>query len=102
MKRNLLQIALLIGAIILIVLGVSFLFPSQPPQPPRTLPNPNGYDTFVRAGTMISLDVQRYRKMDREELQALLDANTNALQLMRTGLTQQCLVPLERFQSPTA
>ena len=59
------------------------------------LPNPNGYDDFVKAGSLIVGPVADYSKLDRAELEQLLASNTEPLQLLRTGLTQRCQMPLE-------
>lgn len=64
-----------------------------PPVPP--LPNPNGYDDLVRAGKMLANNTSDYDKMNRQELQALVENNSNALELARSGLQQQCRVPLQ-------
>ena len=42
-----------IVAVLLVVAAAVFTF-SQPAPPPRPLPQPNGYDDFVKAGEMIT------------------------------------------------
>src|SRR5262249_30983944 len=97
-KQKLFKIALLIGAMIVIALGVSFLFPSPTPSPPRPLPTPNGYDTFMEAGALPATDRRDFAKMDQEALREMLDSYTNELQLLRTGLGQECVVPMRNYE----
>ena len=60
----------------------------------RPLPNPNGYDDFVKAGKMIPQGYwYAYKTMSRENLAALVASNAAALKLVREGLTKQCRVP---------
>jgi hypothetical protein len=88
----------------LIVFGVvavlatlsTFLFYSPPPVP---LPNPNGYETFVQAGKMLAGNPGDYETMGREQLQHLVQSNSNALQLARIGLEQNCRIPLQFSQA---
>lgn len=69
-----------------------FLAPLPPIQP---LPNPNGYDDFVKAGQMVAGNTFDFDKMNEQELQTLVDDNSNALQLTRSGLQMQCRVALD-------
>jgi len=64
-----------------------------PPIPP--LPNPNGYDDFVKAGNMVVDNVRNYEEMDKQELRVLVATNSMALQLARTGLQRDCRVTLD-------
>ncbi|MDB6111984.1 MAG: hypothetical protein JWR69_3734 [Pedosphaera sp.] len=76
-------------AIVAMVL-ISGLSPKAVP-----LPNPNGYDNFVKAGRMLveTTKVYNYESLGKEELAALVAKNEAALELVRTGLNQQCRVP---------
>ncbi|HEY5233569.1 MAG TPA: hypothetical protein VIK35_08560 [Verrucomicrobiae bacterium] len=66
------------------------------PLPPiQPLPNPNGYDDFVKAGKMTASNTSDFDKMNEQELQTLVDGNSNALQLVRSGLRMQCRVALD-------
>lgn len=82
-------------AVILILIGW-LLFDAlrpTPPQPP--LPNPNGYDDFVKAGQMLHFDSSvDFRDLNQEELHNLVFTNADALKLMRLGLNRECRVPI--------
>jgi hypothetical protein len=99
MRKTILNLSLLIGALILIAVVVSLLFPTPPPPPLKSLPNPNGYDTFVKAAAMIPPGPANFGKLDHDGLLAFVENNTNALQLARTGLSLECQVPLEFSQA---
>src|ERR1700720_1821171 len=77
----------LIGFLVSQVVGP--LLPIQP------LPNPNGYDDFVKAGEMVSTNTGNYDKMNREQLRETTTANAEALALARTGLSNDCRVPVQ-------
>jgi len=72
-------------------------FFTPPPLPP--LPNPNGYDDLVKAGQMLSTNSWNYDKMNLEQLRELATANSEALELARSGLSNQCRVPVEFTQA---
>jgi hypothetical protein len=62
------------------------------PQPP--LPNPNGYDDFVKAGQMIPQGYSYdYKTMTKEKLAEFVATNEAALSLVRAGLKKECHVP---------
>jgi hypothetical protein len=65
------------------------------PPPLPSLPNPNGYDDFVNAGQMVASNTSDFDKMSEQELETLVDENSNALQLVRSGLQMQCRVALD-------
>ncbi len=58
------------------------------------LPNPNGYDDFFKAGELLSgfLDL---RTATGKELYAHVKTNAAVLQLVREGLSKDCLVPID-------
>jgi hypothetical protein len=68
-----------------------------PPIPP--LPNPNGYDDFVKAGEMVLANHEagdeNWNKMKLVELRKLVAKNSDALQAARTNLQEDCAVPLQ-------
>ena len=81
------------------VLFFGFLVFMQEPLPPVTpLPNPNGYEDFVKAGEMVvngSGDSQELNHLDKQQLSGLMATNADALQLLRAGLSNQCRVPIQ-------
>jgi hypothetical protein len=66
------------------------------PLPPiQPLPNPNGYDDFVKAGEMVSTNSWNYDSTNLEQLRETVAANAEALALARAGLSNECRVPLQ-------
>jgi hypothetical protein len=68
---------------------------SGPLPPLRPLPNPNGYDDLVNAGQMVSSNSWNFEQMTGDQLRETASANAAALSLARTGLSNQCGVPLQ-------
>jgi hypothetical protein len=54
---------------------------------------PNGYDTFVQAAAIVSGDPSDHSSLDLAALSSLVVSNREALQMVRTGLTQRCVAP---------
>src|ERR1017187_1232036 len=78
------------------VLFFGFLICMEEPLPPlMPLPSPNGYDDLVKAGKMLTDTIPNYDKMSQEELPKAVSANAAALSLARTGLNNQCRVPVQ-------
>lgn len=71
------------------------LFTTGKPVPLPPLPNPNGYDDIVKAGSLVSDSASDARELPLEELRAVIATNTEALQLLRVGLSRTCAVPME-------
>jgi hypothetical protein len=70
----------------------------MPAAPP--LPNPNGYDDFVKAGAGIIGDVSDLQKLDEKALAALVSTNAEPLRLARVGLSRPCEVPFTENYLP--
>src|ERR1035438_8480104 len=87
-------IGFFVVAILLVVIAMVFTF-SQPSPPRAPLPQPNGYDDFVKAGGMVTDNAFDYRTMSQEELRAFVTKNAEALKLVRTGLGHDCRMPLD-------
>ena len=68
---------------------------SEKPPARHVMPNPNGYDDFVKAGQLVTpiSGTNDYRKMSREELASVVSTNAEALKLVRIGLSHECRVP---------
>jgi hypothetical protein len=80
---------ILANVIIVLVVALGMFEPA----PPKPLPNPNGYDDFAKAGTMLSSNASDYSTMNQEQLGALVATNVEALKLVRLGLSRTCRVP---------
>src|SRR6266567_4833047 len=57
------------------------------------LPNPNGYDDFIKAGDAIVGDVANSSALDHDGLRESVSTNAEALHLLRLGSTLQCAIP---------
>jgi hypothetical protein len=77
-------------------LASQIIAPLAPIQP---LPNPNGYDDFVKAAQMVSTNSWNYDKMNEEQLRETTESNAAALALARAGLSNECRVPLQFTQA---
>ena len=88
-------LATLLVAANLVILAIVLLGgPSKPKTPP--LPNPNGYDDFLKAGRMlVSSSGWASNGISHEDLRALVAPNVPAIEWMRKGLDHQCRVPIE-------
>ena len=95
MRKNILKIALLLGTLIAIAVGISLFLPAKPPAKLKPLPNPNGYDALIRAARLTTRSVNDYRKLDQAELAAVVEANSNALRLASLALQQESRVPIQ-------
>src|SRR5437667_9862050 len=62
------------------------------PLPP--LPNPNGYDDFVKAQKLIIGNPADFERGSLEELRKHLAENAEVLRLVQEGLTKRCRVPI--------
>jgi len=64
-----------------------------PPKPSPALPNPNGYDYFVKAGEALvgPWTNQVLRAVPAQEWQTVLAANQSSLELVREGLRHRSL-----------
>ncbi|HKI70026.1 MAG TPA: hypothetical protein VKA67_10585 [Verrucomicrobiae bacterium] len=101
--RNTVIIILLIpAAVIVAVLGLVLFNSLQPLPPVPSLPSPNGYNAFIKAGDMVTSNVSDYVDLNPDELQQVVNENSNALQLARRGLTQECRVPLDYSATSSA
>ncbi|HEY5909488.1 MAG TPA: hypothetical protein VJA21_02670 [Verrucomicrobiae bacterium] len=95
MARNLQKgLVLAVAALILGLVISSVLWTTRTPAFP-TLPNPNGYDDFVKASELVEGPVSDFPAMSAEGLSLLVATNAEAMRLCRLGLTRTCSVPTE-------
>jgi hypothetical protein len=91
--RAALRRALLLGlAVFAALLLIPMLLPArrEPPSPP--LPNPNGYDDFLKAASLMTGDFLNASSLGHDDLRALVASNAQALALARLGLSRECSV----------
>ncbi len=73
------------------------------PIPPIALPDPNGYDDLIRAGSQLAgAAVPDVRTADIEELRKFLGAHGDVLETARQGLDRPCQVPLTYTEADLA
>ena len=77
--------------VVLLVAAVAQFIYAKPGSFP--LPNPNGYDDFLKAGALVSSEVNNFVELDRDGLRQLVSTNAESLRLLRLGLTRTCSVP---------
>lgn len=97
-KKTLRRVLLLsvAGLVALLVVGrLAVMLFSQPALPP--LPNPNGYDDLLKAAQAVSGNLEDVAKRDRDDLRGLIATNSEALRLLRIGLSRECSVPTDAF-----
>ena len=87
---------LLVGFVVLAALiGTLVIIIGKPPPLPA-LPQPNGYDDFLKAGrTVVSFDAGQPAGLTLEELRDRVAANQESLNLARAGLRRECQVVLD-------
>jgi len=84
----------LVAAVVLTLLGVLIFATGRPPPPPA-LPNPNGYDDFLKAASLLTGEVADASGLDHEHLRDLVATDSEPLRLLRLGLTRRCAVPTD-------
>jgi hypothetical protein len=89
-----LLIAFALAAVAVLVALPPFTLGRSPARPPL-LPNPNGYDDFVKAGEAVLGYVSDCLTLDHDSLAALVSTNAEPLRLLRLGLTRQCVMPMD-------
>jgi len=77
---------------IALITFIAFTYGRNTSSPP--LPNPNGYDDFVRAGTLSSGRIGDFKVLNQQELKDLISTNASALALVKSGLKKQCALPI--------
>jgi hypothetical protein len=93
MTRKLIKIIAAFAVVAGLFLLAAVLIASRPTGPQSALPNPNGYDDFVKAGESLLGSHSDWSKMDAAQLRALIQTNTATLKLLRAGLAHECAIP---------
>ena len=85
---------LLIGCVVALVAVIAWEIIELNESPSRApLPNPNGYDDFVKAANLLAGEPSGYQSMSLLRLQTLISANGDVLSRVRQGLSRKCRVP---------
>lgn len=95
-RKNLLLIV--VSIFVILIVGAFFALWNPEPPPPVQMPMPNGYTLLAQAGTLVEKQTGNFATMDPVQLRSLVDANSNALQTARSGLSEKSRVPLEFSQ----
>lgn len=88
---------ILLALVVVVVLAnvwLILLSTGRSPAPPP-LPNPNGYDDFLKAATLLTGDVYQLSTLNHNSLRALVTTNAETLRLLKLGLTRNCSVPTD-------
>ena len=95
MLRNprIMLLALVVVVVLANVWLIAFTLGRPPVCPP--VPNPNGYDDFLKAATLLTGDVYQLSTLNHDGLRALVATNAETLRLLRLGLTRNCSVPTD-------
>jgi hypothetical protein len=83
--------ALVAGAVLVVLLASTI--GRSPVRPP--LPNPNGYDDFIKASEALLWNVDDFPTLDHDSFAALVSTNAEPMRLLRLGLTRQCVMPTD-------
>ena len=93
--RSKLVVILGIAIALVIACPLVIVLINRPTVPPVTLPTPNAYDTLSEAGNLISQLPSDYAETeDVAKLQAFVEANAPAVDLLNSAVDQQCVVPI--------
>ena len=88
MPRRIRTVLFVVLALVTLALARLILFDAgRMPSSSAPLPNPNGYDDFLKAGAAVTGDLARTSDLD--ELHALVATNSEALRLLSLGLTRR-------------
>jgi hypothetical protein len=90
---RLLLLAFALAAVAVLAVLLAFTLGRSPTRPP--LPNPNGYDDFVKAGGAVLGDISDWPILDHDSLRDLVSTNAEPLRLLRLGLTRQSVMPMD-------
>jgi hypothetical protein len=84
----------LLAVLVLALLALIGFTAGRPPARPA-LPNPNGYDDFIKARTAVTGGFGAVQVPDYDKLAAFVSANAEALHLIRLGLSRPCAKPMD-------
>jgi hypothetical protein len=92
-NRNRFLVLLIIAFPVVILISCVISQAFNTPMVVPTVPVHNGYDSFVKAGTLVATNCSYADTMDFSQLSELVSNNVAALALVRSGLSKQCQVP---------
>jgi hypothetical protein len=98
MEKRKTTLLVVVSVLAILVIGGIFALWNPVPPPAMVMPVPNGYDAFLEAGALVQKQTWDFTKMDEVALRSLVEANSNALQVARSGLAEKCRLPMEFSQ----
>jgi hypothetical protein len=84
--------AILAASVVVMVALGALVFIKPPATTDEPLPNPNGYDDFLKGAALASQQSGDWNTLSIEELRQLEATNQAALEAIRVGLTKDCRV----------
>jgi len=94
-KARTLLIGVPVAAVLILIGWLVFDELHRAPLPPPPVPNPNGYDDFVKAGQMVTGNFASSEQFSETKLRALLTKYAEAIALGKLGLTRECRIPIQ-------
>src|SRR3569832_1425630 len=91
-KTRILVLSLVVVSVLLAL--TALIFSGKPLSVP-SLPNPNGYDDFLKAAGLLNGDLSNASALDHDQHRALLSTNSESLRLLRLCLTRSCSIPTQ-------
>jgi hypothetical protein len=101
MPRKIRLLLLTAAVVFAAAVATLIVFATRPPRNPP-LPNPNGYDDFVKAASLVTGDPWNTRALDLEGLREFVNANGESLRLVRLGLSRQSALPADSAMTKAA
>ena len=88
---------MLLALVVVVVLANVWLIAFTLGRPPARLPlpNPNGYDDFLKAATLLTGDAYQLSTLNHDGLWALVATNAETLRQLKLGLSRNCSVPTD-------
>ena len=96
MTKSIRRLLFVMGGVATALLGAGVVVLSVGRTPESPLPNPNGYDDFLKAGHTVTGKLYDLAELDHAGLQVLVATNAEALRLLRVGLSRRCAVPTDK------
>jgi hypothetical protein len=96
-RRRLIVMGLVFG----VAAAIFALSPTRRQPPPIKLPDPNGYDDLVQAGSLIHGDWPNkgdFAKAKVDDVRAFVEANKASLDRARVGLSRECVATFDNTQ----
>ena len=81
--------------VLLLAAPLAYVWLSAPRVPQVVLPDPNGYELLLQAGSKVANPAVDVGQADSETLRQFVELNANVLEASRKALQIECAVPIE-------